>query len=134
MAGHAGNDAGRNAALGDFVSLVRLVFAGAVRGDELAAVDGGIEVEFLWIDAETAFGEEQVAEDDSGALEAVDDVEDLGNQLEAVGDVERRGDDAGVVAKGRAQHLPEIALLGLGGDAGGRAGALAVDDDDRNLR
>ena len=82
------------------------------------------------VDAEAAFGEEEVAEDDAGALEAVDDVEDFGDELEAVGDVERSGDDAGVVAEGCAEHLPEVALLGFGGDAGGWAGALAVDDDD----
>ena len=57
-----------------------------------------------------------------------------GHQREAVADVERRGDDARIVAEGRAQHLPQIALLGLGGHAGGRAGALAVDDHDGNLR
>ncbi len=38
------------------------------------------------------------------------------------------GDDAGVVAEGSAQHLPEIALLGFGGDTGGGTCALAVDD------
>ena len=41
-----------------------------------------------------------------------------------------RRDDARIVAVAGAQHLPEVALLGLGGDAGGRAGALDVDDDD----
>ena len=45
-----------------------------------------------------------------------------------------RGDDAGIVAEGRAEHLPQVALLGFGGHAGGRARALAVDDDDGNLR
>ncbi len=73
------------------------------------------------------------AEDDAGTLEAVGEVEDLGHEGEAVGDVEGGGDDAGVVAEGCAEHLPEVALLGLGGNAGGGAGALAVDDDDGNL-
>ena len=36
--------------------------------------------------------------------------------------------DSRIVAESSAQHLPEIALLGLGGNAGGWAGPLAVDD------
>ena len=48
-------------------------------------------------------------------------------------DRRRRHDEARVVALARTQHLPQVALLGLGRDAGGRAGALHVDADDRHL-
>ena len=40
----------------------------------------------------------------------------------------------GIIAEGRAQHLPKVALLGLSGYPGGWPGALAVDDNDGNLR
>ena len=43
------------------------------------------------------------------------------------------GDDPRIVAVAGAQHLPEVALLGLGGNPGGRTGALHVDHHDRSL-
>ena len=94
---------------------------------------GGAKSRIFGIDAEAAFGEQQIAEDEAGNLEFVDDVEDFRDQREAVADVERGGNDAGIVAEGCAEHLPEVALFGFGGDAGGRARALAVDDDDGNF-
>src|SRR5205809_4678556 len=106
---------------------------GAVRGDELSAIDVRLEVEDLRVDAESAFGEQEVAENDPGNLEAVGEIEDFGNEGEAVADVERGGDDSWVVAEGCAEHLPEVALFCLGRHAGGRACALAVDDDEGNL-
>ena len=53
--------------------------------------------------------------------------------MEAVADARRRRDDAGIVALPGAEHLPEVALLGLGGYAGGGPGALHVDADHRDL-
>ncbi len=76
---------------------------------------------------------QQVAKHDAGTLEAFGDVEDFRDEGEAVANIERSGNDPGVVAKRCAQHLPQIALLGLGGDAGGWAGALAVNHDHGNL-
>src|SRR6185437_8718478 len=130
---NAGDGTRRDSAFGDLVAFVGLVL-GAVRGDELAAVDRWSKVEFLGIDAETAFSQQQIAEHDSRALELVRYVEDFGNELEAVGDIEWCGDDSGVIAKGRPQHLPEIALFGLGGNAGGRTRTLAVDHHDGDFR
>ena len=45
----------------------------------------------------------------------------------------RRDDDARVIALAGAEHLPQVALLGLGRHAGGRAGALHVDADHRDF-
>ncbi len=73
------------------------------------------------------FREQQVGEHDPGALEPVRQIEHLGNDLEAVHDVDGRGDGARIIAVAGAEHLPEIALLGLGGHAGGWSGALHVD-------
>ncbi len=53
--------------------------------------------------------------------------------LEAIGNRRRRDDDARIIALSRAQHLPEIALLGFGRHSGGRPGALHVDADQRNF-
>jgi len=71
-----------------------------VGGNEFAAIDLGGEVDLLRVDAEAAFSEQQVGEDDAGALEAVSDVEDFSHHGEAVADVEGRADDARVVAEG----------------------------------
>src|SRR5271165_3262690 len=113
VARHAGNGARRHTALGDLVSLVALVLTRSVRRDQLAAIDRRMEVEFLRIDAEPPFGKQQIAQHDSRTLEAVSNIEYFRDQLEAVADVERSGNDPRVVAEGRAQHLPQIALLGL---------------------
>ena len=117
---HAGNDARRDAALRNFVSLIGPMFTRPIRRDELSAIDGRIEVEFLRIDAESPFGQEKIAQHDPRTLEAISYIEDLRNQFEAVSDVERRRDDSGVVAEGRTQHLPQITLLSLRGNARGR--------------
>ena len=47
MAGHTGNGARGNSALGDFVSLVGFVFPRSIRSDQFAAIDGWMEVELL---------------------------------------------------------------------------------------
>ncbi len=87
VAGHAGDGAGGDAAIGDEVALVLSVSFDAVRGDELAAVDVGLAVEDRGVDAESAFGEQEVAENDAGNLEAVGEIEDFGDEGEAVADV-----------------------------------------------
>ena len=95
VAGHAGNGARGDAALGDLVALVRL----RGRRSPFEVISSprsmcGWKSSSFGIDAEPAFGEQQIAEHDAGTLEAVGDVEDLRDQREAIGDVERRGDDA----------------------------------------
>src|SRR2546430_13195455 len=54
-------------------------------------------------------------------------------EVEAVADAGGRGDDAGIIALPTAEHLPQVALFGLGGNAGRGSGALHVDADDRDL-
>src|SRR5580704_15292262 len=93
-----------------------------------------MEVQLLRIDAEASFRKQQIAEHNARTLEAIGNVEDFRDELEAVGDVERRGDDSRIVSKRGAEHLPQIALLGLGGNSGGRAGTLAIDNDNRDFR
>ena len=132
VVGHAGNSARRNAALGNPVALVSPLGSKSCgrpvgRGDHLAAIDWQVEVEILWVHTEPTFREQQIAKHDTGALEAVDDVEYLGDDLEAIADVKRGGDHSGVITKSGPEHLPEVALLGFGGNTRGRAGPLAVD-------
>src|SRR2546430_12776631 len=55
-------------------------------------------------------------------------------EVEAVADAGGRGDDAGIIALPTAEHLPQVALFGLGGNAGRGSGALHVDADDRDLQ
>ena len=93
----------------------------------------GLKFENGGIDAEAAFRQQQIAKHDAGTLEAVGDVEDFRDEGEAVANIKRSGDDPGIIAKGGAQHLPEIALLGLGGNSGGRARTLAVNHHDGNF-
>ncbi len=66
-------------------------------------------------------------------LEAVGDVEDFRHEREAIADIERRGNDARIVAECCAEHLPQVALFGFGGHAGGRTCTLTVDHDDGNF-
>src|SRR5437667_12311334 len=67
-----------------------------------------------------------MAEHNTGALEAVGEIENLGNDFEAISNIERGGNDTRIVAEGSAQHLPEIALLCLGRDSRGRASPLTI--------
>src|SRR5215469_5026935 len=83
--------------------------------------------------AEPAFRQQQVAEHKTRALKAVGNVEYLGDELEAIADVQRSRNYSGIIPKGGAEHLPEVALFGLGGNARGRTGALTVDDHHRSL-
>ena len=55
------------------------------------------------------------------------------NDFETIENVGRGGDDPRVVAVPGAQHLPEVALLGFGGNSGRWAGALDVNHDNRRL-
>ena len=68
-----------------------------------------------------------------GTLEPSARLKSSGTILKQSAIVRRRDDDARVVALPGAQHLPQVALLGLGRHARGRAGALDVDADDRDL-
>ncbi len=85
------------------------------------------------MDTEPAFREQQIAEDESRTLKPVSDVKDLWHELEAVADVQGCRDHTRIIAKRGTKHLPEVALLRLGGDPSGRAGTLAVDDHDRSF-
>src|ERR1700743_910142 len=105
--GHTGDNPRRDATVGNLVSLVSLVAIRPVRSYQLTAVNVGMKVEFFRINAEPPFGQQQIAEDDSRTLEAVGYVENLGDHLETVCNVQWCADDPGVIAEGRAQHLPE---------------------------
>ncbi len=131
-AGDAGDRARRDAALGDLVAQVLLVRI-AVGRDEFATIDVWFEVEQLGLYAESPLGEQKIAQHNSRTLELVGEIEHLRHQREAVADIQRRRDDAWEVAKRRAQRLPQVALLGLGGHTGGRAGAHAIDRHHGNL-
>src|SRR6266568_5389325 len=118
-----------------FRNLVAIIGAACSIGlsDEFTTIDYRIEIQFLRIDAQTSFGEQEVAENDARALQTVGDVEHLRNELEAIGDIEWRSNDARIISKGRAQHLPQVPLLCFGWNSCRRTCALAVDDDDGNL-
>ena len=142
VTGHAGHRARRDAALGVLEAQVGVVVvaaggvravAVAVRQNQLAAIDLHVEVEVVRINARGAFGDEQVGQDQAGALVFVAEVEQLRDRLKQIELARRRDDDARIIALPGAEHLPEIALLGLGGHAGGRAGALHIDADDRRF-
>src|SRR5882672_4336849 len=106
----------------------------AVRGgDEFAAVDEGTEIQIFRMYAEPAFRQEQIAKHETRTLEAISDIENFGNELEAIADVQRSGHHSRIVAKSGAEHLPQVALLGFGGNAGGRASTLTIDDDHRGF-
>jgi hypothetical protein len=85
------------------------------------------------MDAKPAFRQQQITEHETWALEAVHDIEHLGDELEAIGNVQRSRDRSGIIPKRCAEHLPEVALLGLGGNTRGRAGSLTVDDHHRGF-
>ena len=105
----------------------------SVRQNQFAAVDLDVEIQVVGINARGSFGDEQVGQDQAGALVFVAEVEQLRNRLEQI-ELARRGDDErGIIALARAEHLPEIALLGLGRHARGRAGALHIHANDRRF-
>src|ERR1700686_3248236 len=126
----------RNGPLGKnaFRGLVTFVGAVSVRPggrrsifDQLTAIDDGDKIQILRIDAKPAFRQQQIAQNDAWALEAVGNIENLRDDFEAVSDIERRGKGTRIIAERCAQHLPEIALLGLRGNTCGWASPLAVD-------
>src|SRR5439155_12618935 len=96
----------------------------AVQADHFSAVARRVEVQLPRLEGGGSFRLEQISEHDAWALELVGQVEDLRNEVEAVADVGRRGDEAGIIALPSAEHLPQVALLGLRGNAGRRSGAL----------
>src|SRR5216683_6040476 len=137
MAGNTGNGARGNSAAGDlvaFVSPVRGTRGGRpVRGYEFPTVDVRAEIQIFRMYAEPAFRQQQIAKHQTRTLEPVGKVEDLGDKLEAIANVQRSCDHSRIIAKSGAEHLPEVALLGFRGNAGGRAGSLAVDNHYRGL-
>src|SRR5712691_9432324 len=137
MAGNTGNGARGNAAVGDlvaFVSPVRGTCGGRpVRGYKFPTVDVRAEIQIFRMYAEPTFRQQQIAKHQTRTLEPVGKVEDLGDKLEAIANVQRSRDDSRIIAKSRAEHLPKVALLGLGGNARGRAGSLAVDNHHRGF-
>ena len=75
VAFQAGQSARRDSALGVEVALVAVGRGGF--GDELAAVDRGVQVDVVGIDAKGTLGDEQVGQHDARALALVHQVEDL---------------------------------------------------------
>ena len=137
VAWHAGNGARRDPAFRDPVALVIPIRGHpgaspvAIRtGNKFAAIDDRVEVQIFRVDAEPAFRQQQVAKHQPRALEAVDEVEHFGNQLEAVGDVQRRGNRARIISECRAEHLPQVALLGFRRNARRWPRALTINDHD----
>ena len=107
MAWHARDRARRDAAFGDFVALVTILSIRRISGnDHLAPIDFRIEVELFGINRGPAFREQQIAENDPGALETVGKVVHFRNESEAIQDVGRRRDESWKVAESGAQHLP----------------------------
>ena len=92
VAGNTGHRARRDAALGVLETQIGLVVvtaadavravAVAVRQNQLAAIDLHVEVELVRINARCSFGNEQVGENQAGALVFVAEVEQLRNRLE----------------------------------------------------
>src|SRR5882762_3298218 len=137
MAGNTGNSARGNAAVGDLVALVSSVRGTRGRRSvstyKFHTVDARAEIQIFRMDTKAALGKQEIAKHQTGALEPVGKVEDLGDKLEAIADVQRRCDYSRIIAKSRPEHLPEVALLGLRGNACGRAGSLAVDNHHRSF-
>src|SRR5207245_5004338 len=99
VAGHAGNGARRDAAVGNQITLVAAVRSVAVcRSDQLTAVDRHFEFQFSGSGAGGAFRKQQIGQHNARKLEFVDEVEHFGDNLEAVDDIGWSGDGSGVVA------------------------------------
>src|SRR5882762_10702623 len=137
MAGNTGNSARGNAAVGDLVAFVSPVRGTRGRRSvctyEFPTVDARAEIQIFRMDAKAALGKQKIAKHQTRALEPVGKVEDLGDKLEAIADVQRSCDHSRIIAKRRAEHLPEVALLGFGGNARGRARSLTVDNHHRGF-
>ena len=131
VAFEARNGAGGDACVG---VLVTLVTVGRHRiGDQLAPVYHWVHIDEIGVYAVPALGNQQVGYHDTRALEPVGQVEELRHGVEGVQSIEGSGDQALIVALAGSEHLPQIALLGLGRHAGGRAGTHHVDVDDRDF-
>src|SRR5207245_5480492 len=130
VAWNTGNSTRRNTAFGEQRALVAIGAVHGGRSDHGATVDVHVKIQVRGIDARGALGQQQVGEDNTGALEAIRKIVDLGNGLKTIEDVGGRYDDPRIVAVAGAQHLPEVPLLGLGRNSRRRAGALDVNDDD----
>src|SRR6476660_7366967 len=104
---HTRNGTRRNAAFSDCVTVISIGFFVHVgRNDRLATVDFWSKIELFGINGRTALREQQVAENDTGALEPVDEVVHFRNESEAIGNVSWCCDDSWKVAESGAQHLP----------------------------
>ena len=142
VAGDARHRPRRDPALGDFVAEVGTIIDPARRGghrgrvlreDDRAAVDGPVELEGIKIHARGPLGNKEIAQDDSGAVKLVQEIEKLGHRPEGILDAGDRDDRARVIPLAGTEGLPEVPLLGLGGHPRGGAGPLHVDPDDRDL-
>ena len=81
---HGRNRARGDSALGDFVAFVTIGPAPGISGhDHLTSIDFCIEVDLFGIHRRTAFREQPVAENDSGALETIREVVHFGGQAAA---------------------------------------------------
>ena len=132
VAGDSWEGTGRDAAVGELVTLVVSSLLSCF-GDELPSVDDRMHVEQFRVDGRSLVGYQQVGDDDCRQLVLVGEVEHLGNRLEGVERIAWCEDEFREVALTGAEHLPQVALLGLRGHPGGRAGTLHVDDDDGHL-
>ena len=122
----------RDAALGELVALVGTRLVTSLH-DQAGAVDVGVHVEQSGVDGGRLVGDEQVGEDHRRQLVLLGEVEHQGDGLEAVERAGRCVDEFGEVSLTGAEHLPQVALLRLGGHTGRGTGALHVDDHDGYL-
>src|SRR5690606_11700147 len=74
--------------------------------DEFAAVDLGLHIDGVWIDAKSAFRDQQVGEDNTGALAFVDQIEEFGNGVKSIQRIFGRDDKTFKIALAGSQCLP----------------------------
>src|SRR5271167_322827 len=127
-----------NTALRDLVSFVSSVVRShgrrsVVARDELAPVDGRVEIQVFRVHAQPAFRQQEIAEHETWTLIAVSNVEYLRDKLETIADVKRCRNYSGVIAKSSSEHLPQVALFSLCRNSRGRARSLTVDYNDRSF-
>ena len=101
--------------------------------DQLTAIYFRTHVDVIGIDGERALGNQQVGQHYTRTLIFLAQVEQLWDGVECVERVPRRHDETLEIPLARAEHLPEVSLLGLGGNAGGGSGPLNVDKHGGNL-
>src|SRR6266568_1436610 len=106
---------------------------GGERGDPLSPFDRNLARDGLRVDRGAMLSQEEIGDQDDGELEGLREVEGFYGGVEAVEGVLHRDDDARIVALRGPEGLVQVALLGLGGNAGGGPPPLDVDDDHRSL-